>query len=108
MPDPNITITCTNNTTHESIVDIERNINLSRMWIQDDIQIVVDWQSDEKRGVFQVSSTRSPNRKFEPVFFAVNQLQFIKRYQLAFKKIIKFRPYQQFAVLMKVWKCHIY
>lgn len=86
MPDPNITITCTNNTTHESIVDIKRNINLSRMWIQDDIQIVVDWQSDEKRRVFQVSSTRSPNRKFEPVFFAVNQLQFIKRYQLAFKK----------------------
>lgn len=42
MPDPNITITCTNNTTHESIVDKKRNINLSRMWIQDDIQIVVD------------------------------------------------------------------
>ena len=70
MPDPNIKIICTNNATKDYTVDVKRNINLSRLWDDSDMKIDVEWQGDEKGGIFQVLSTDVTALKFDSVPFS--------------------------------------
>lgn len=72
MPDPNIRITCTNNSTKESIIDIRKGINLSRLWNDDNMIVEIEWRDDEREGILRVYSDDISQYSFDPITFKCN------------------------------------